>query len=119
MLPLLLIAGAGAGVAWLGKGRKLPPGQNPFDAFPLGVDGSRALTVQRFKASSGCRYKLSGFSVADGRTYVVAEKQGDVDWLSYFVVPTSGERTLWAANADKHEEIAGMLADFQLSGGAA
>jgi hypothetical protein len=116
MHPLLLLAGAGA--LWLAKGAsssaKLPPGQGPFDAFPVGVDGSTVLSADVFQGSSGHRYKVTGFSVADGRTYYVAQKQGDVDWLSYFLTAAGG-RTMWAANADQHGEIDEMKRDFQLS----
>ena len=118
MHPLLLLAGAGAAaLMWLGKSAaKLPPGQNPFDAFPLGVDGAAPLSVDVFQGSSGHRYTVTGFGVADGRTYFVATKKGDVDWLSYFVAP-SGARALWSANADKHSELDEMKRDFQLAVG--
>lgn len=116
MLPILLLLGAGA-YALSGGSRRLPPGQNPYDAFPLGVNSAAPLAVQQFKGSSGKRYKVTAFGCADGRTYFVAEKRGDVDWLSYFV-DAGGARSEWAANADKHEEIDEMRRDFDLAGGA-
>ncbi len=115
--PLIMLGGAA--LLWLtqkggGGAARLPPGQGPFDAFPVGVNGGEILSADLFQASSGHRYKVTGFGVADGRTYYVAQKQGDVDWLSYFLT-AAGVRTLWAANADQHSEIDEMKRDFQLS----
>jgi hypothetical protein len=119
MHPLLLLGGVGAAVwAWTTtKGGKLPPGQNPFDAFPLGVNGADPVSTNVYTASSGRRYTITTFAASDGRTYAVAQKKGDVDWLSYFLSTNTGGRVLWAANADHAEEIDGMLADFSLTRG--
>jgi len=116
MLPVVLALG-GLGFI-MHRAQRLPPGERPFDAFPIGVDHSAALSKPiDFKASSGKRYRLTTFGMADGGRYAVAEKRGDVDWISFTVDPR-GQRTRVYANADKHEEIAEMVADFQLDGGA-
>jgi hypothetical protein len=115
MSPILLLAGLGAAAfaAMVAKGKKLPDGENPFDAFPPGVD-SRPIGSELVTASSMRRYKVTSFRSADGRGYFVAETKGDVDWLSYFLTPSTGARALWAANADNPEDIDAMQRDFQL-----
>lgn len=115
--PLLLLA-IGAGAAALARsagGGKLPPHQQPFYSFPPGFDGAEPIALPDFLGSSGHSYKVTGFNAADGRTYYVAEKRGDIDWVSY-VVLSNGQRQRWAVNADQHAEIEQMLADFQLPG---
>jgi hypothetical protein len=120
VVPILLLAlGAGAfALARNSSAGKLPPGQNPFDSYPLGVNSAAPILVEDFTGSSGHTYKVTAFAAADGRTYFVAEKRGDIDWCSYFVSPNGHARALVTINADEHAEIAEMLADFQLAGGA-
>jgi hypothetical protein len=117
MNPLFVLAGIGAAAyaATVAKGRALPPGQNPFDAFPPGVDAT-PVGVDLITTTGNRRYKVSRFTHSDGRTYAVAEKKGDVDWLSYFYDPKTESKALWAANADKHEDIDEMKRDFELTG---
>jgi hypothetical protein len=116
MIPLLLLGAAGAaGFALLAsKQKRLPDGQNPFDAFPPGIDGSDPVAREVVTASSKRSYVVTSFTSADGRIYYVAERKGDVDWVSYFFDPTTSMRTLWAANADKDEDISAMKLDFNL-----
>lgn len=113
MVPALLGLGAIAALLWRGTAQ-LPPGQRPFDSFPPGVNAEAPITREDFKGSSGNRYEVTGFAVADGRMYYVATKRGDVDWISYVVTPQGG-RQRWHINADKREEIAEMMLDFSLS----
>jgi hypothetical protein len=117
MNPVFVLAGLGAATfaALASRGRKLPPGQNPFDAFPPGVD-PHPLGTELVTASSKRRYAVTHFAHFDGRVYYVAQTKGDVDWISYFVQPT-GARALWAANADHLEEIETMKRDFELPAG--
>lgn len=116
MHPVVMLAGVGAAAyaALTASQRKLPPGQNPFDVFPPGVDVNGLIGVDVVTTSSRRKYKVTTFPHADGRVYYVAEKKGDVDWLSYFLDPMTNARTLWAANADKVEDVEAMKRDFNL-----
>lgn len=117
-LPIVLLIGAGlAGAGYLmATQKRLPEGQNPFDDFPPGVDRTKPIAVEQVKASSGNRYKVTSFRHSDGRLYYVAEKVGDVDWISYFFTPGTGVRQRWHANADNTSDLAGMAADFDMAG---
>lgn len=116
MNPLFVLAGIGAAV-WGGliARRKLPEGQRPFDNFPPGVSADSRIGVEVFEASSKRRYTVTSFAAADGRKYYVAEKKGDVDWISWLLSP-AGVRTIWGASADKTDDVAGMQLDFDISG---
>lgn len=115
LLVLFGMGIAGAGYALATTAKRLPEGQNPFDDFPPGVDGSRKLGVDNVTASSGTQYTVTAFRHADGRMYYVAQKRGDaLDWISYFFDRTTGKRSIWHRNGDTMADIAGMLRDFDM-----
>jgi len=125
MTPIVVLASLGVAAisALVYSGRKLPAGQNPFDAFPPGVDGSSRLGSEIVTGSSRRRYVVTWFpgsmpGAPAGVTYYVAETKGDVDWISYFLMP-DGSRRLWAANADNLEDVETMKRDFEVTSGAA
>lgn len=114
MLPVVLLAlGAGA-LAARRKPARLPPGQGPFDAFPIGVNSEAPIHVEPVQGESGHRYSVSSFAAANGGVYCVAQKKGDVDWISFIISPGGSPRTRYAASADQMGEVEEMTRDFGL-----
>lgn len=87
------------GAFWaIGKGYKA--GESPFDRLPPGVSGKPSQTRVETVAD-GTAYRVSDWAPSlDGRSFHVAEVNGNrLGWVSFWLEPT-GKRTLYMALAE-------------------
>lgn len=106
MHALLVLGFAAAfGALWL-VGNRYKAGEGPLDRLPPGL--TRPPTVRVETVADGTRYRVWDFASPDGRSFHVAEVKGEPRWVSFWLDPRTGKRTLYLSLA-----TAGTLNDLR------
>lgn len=111
MQALYVIGFAAAlGALWL-SAKRYKSGESPFDRLPANV--ARQPSAQRIETvADGTRYRVYDWPVTGGKSFHVAEVKGANAWISFWLDPATGKRTMVASLAGASAPLNDLRKDW-------